>query len=47
MVADENVTKIGDVEGYNSDFLKLFGFGLKGVDYNADIPTDVPIAGLS
>ena len=39
--------QIGDVKGYNSDFLKLFGFGLSGVDYNADVPTDVPIAGLS
>src|SRR5208282_2859163 len=39
MVANENVNQIGDVKGYNSDFLKLFGFGLKGVDYNADVPT--------
>jgi enoyl-[acyl-carrier protein] reductase/trans-2-enoyl-CoA reductase (NAD+) len=47
MVANENVLQIGDVKGYNSDFLKLFGFGLNGVDYNADVPTDVPITGLS
>ena len=46
IVANENVLQIGDVKGYNSDFLKLFGFGLKGVDYNADVPTDVPIEGL-
>ena len=47
MVANENLYQIRDVKGYNSDFLKLFGFGLKGVDYNADVPTDIPIAGLS
>lgn len=47
IVADENLSRIADVKGYNSDFLKLFGFGLSGVDYNADVPIDVPIAGLS
>jgi enoyl-[acyl-carrier protein] reductase/trans-2-enoyl-CoA reductase (NAD+) len=47
MVANENVLQIGDVKGYNSDFLKLFGFGLNGVDYTTDVPTDVPITGLS
>jgi enoyl-[acyl-carrier protein] reductase/trans-2-enoyl-CoA reductase (NAD+) len=47
IVANENLSQIADVTGYNSDFLKLFGFGLKGVDYEADVPTDVPIAGLS
>jgi len=47
MVANENLLQVGDVKGYNSDFFKLFGFGLSGVDYNADVPADVPIAGLS
>lgn len=42
-VSDDNVNTIGDVAGYNSDFLKLFGFGLKGVDYNADVDPVVPI----
>ena len=46
MVANENLSQIADVKGYNSDFLKLFGFGLKGVDYTADVPTDIPIEGL-
>lgn len=36
-VANENVKKIADVEGYHRDFLKLFGFGIPGVDYNADV----------
>src|ERR1700733_4496848 len=29
IVANENLNQIADVKGYNSDFLKLFGFGLK------------------
>jgi enoyl-[acyl-carrier protein] reductase/trans-2-enoyl-CoA reductase (NAD+) len=47
IVSSENVLQIGDVKGYNSDFLKLFGFGLNRVDYHADVPTQVPIAGIS
>ncbi len=46
IVANENILQIGDVKGYNTDFLKLFGFGLYGVDYEADVPTEVPIEGL-
>ncbi len=42
-VSDANVHQIGDVEGYNKDFLKLFGFGLAGVDYNADVNPEVPL----
>ncbi len=43
IVSDDNVNQIADVKGYNADFLKLFGFGLKGVDYNADIDPVVPL----
>jgi enoyl-[acyl-carrier protein] reductase/trans-2-enoyl-CoA reductase (NAD+) len=32
----ENLTDIGDLEGYKQDFLNLFGFGFKNVDYKAD-----------
>jgi enoyl-[acyl-carrier protein] reductase/trans-2-enoyl-CoA reductase (NAD+) len=32
----ENLSEIGDLEGYKQDFLNLFGFGLKNVDYKAD-----------
>jgi enoyl-[acyl-carrier protein] reductase / trans-2-enoyl-CoA reductase (NAD+) len=47
IVDNENLSQIADVKGYNSDFLKLFGFGLGGVDYNADVHAQVPINGLS
>lgn len=32
----ENLTQIGDLEGYKQDFLNLFGFGFNNVDYKAD-----------
>jgi enoyl-[acyl-carrier protein] reductase / trans-2-enoyl-CoA reductase (NAD+) len=32
----ENLSEIGDLEGYRKDFYQLFGFDIKGVDYKAD-----------
>jgi enoyl-[acyl-carrier protein] reductase/trans-2-enoyl-CoA reductase (NAD+) len=26
-----------DIAGYQADFLRLFGFGLSGVDYEAEV----------
>ena len=42
-ISDENLLKVADVKGYNEDFLKLFGFSLPGVDYNADVNPEVPL----
>jgi enoyl-[acyl-carrier protein] reductase / trans-2-enoyl-CoA reductase (NAD+) len=42
-VSTGNVTMIGDVEGYKAEFMKLFGFGLEGVDYNADVEIDLSL----
>jgi enoyl-[acyl-carrier protein] reductase / trans-2-enoyl-CoA reductase (NAD+) len=35
-VTTENLKSISDFTGYQKEFLKLFGFGLSGVDYEAD-----------
>jgi enoyl-[acyl-carrier protein] reductase/trans-2-enoyl-CoA reductase (NAD+) len=35
-VTTENLKQLTDFEGYQKEFLKLFGFGLSGVDYEAD-----------
>ncbi len=32
----ENLSEIGDIEGYRNDFHNLFGFGFEGVDYKAE-----------
>lgn len=39
----ETLPEIGDLKGYKSDFLNLFGFGFAGVDYAADVNEDVPM----
>lgn len=32
-----NLSELGDMEGYKSDFLRLHGFDVPGIDYDADI----------
>lgn len=36
-VTTENVLELTDYAGYHEEFLRLFGFGLAGVDYDADV----------
>ena len=42
----ETLPEIGDLKGYKSDFLSLFGFGVDGVEYGTDVNEVVPIKGL-
>ena len=37
MVNSENIRELGDLDGYNTDFLKIHGFGRDDIDYEADI----------
>lgn len=36
-VSTENLAELADLEGFREDFLKIFGFGIDGVDYDADV----------
>lgn len=40
-INSENLGNFADLEGYHADFLKLFGFGIPGVDYTADVQHDI------
>ena len=42
----ENLSEIGDLEGYRKDFLNLFGFDFEGVDYKADTDEMVSIPSI-
>jgi enoyl-[acyl-carrier protein] reductase/trans-2-enoyl-CoA reductase (NAD+) len=33
----ENLRALTDFDGYSAEFLKLFGFGLAGIDYDAEV----------
>ena len=45
-VTTENVEQLGDLAGYREDFLRLFGFGMPGVDYDAEVDPQVGIPGI-
>ncbi len=36
-VTTENLNELSDFDAYKSEFLRLFGFGIDGVDYDADV----------
>ncbi|MCF7760683.1 MAG: bifunctional NADH-specific enoyl-ACP reductase/trans-2-enoyl-CoA reductase, partial [Cephaloticoccus sp.] len=42
-VTTENLEAETDIMGYRMEFLKLFGFGLNGVDYDAETEPHVPM----
>ena len=45
-VTTDNLSELTDFTGYRQEFLKLFGFGLDGVDYDADVDPVVKIKNL-
>ncbi len=45
-VTTENLKTISDLDGYKQEFLRLFGFEIDGVDYDADVATEVDIKNL-
>ena len=38
IVNSENVVELSDLGGYRRDFLRIFGFDVDGVNYEADVP---------
>ena len=42
----DNLKLLADFEGYRREFLQLFGFGVDGVDYAADVDPDIAISAL-
>ena len=46
-ITTESIPELSDFQGYQDEFLKLFGFGLDGVDYDADTDPTTSPASLS
>ncbi len=40
-INNDNIYQLTDYQGYKDEFLRLFGFGLTGVDYDADVNPEV------
>ncbi|MGL1958034.1 MAG: trans-2-enoyl-CoA reductase family protein [Colwellia sp.] len=45
-VDTDTIDELTDYVGYHQEFLKLFGFGIDGVDYEADVSPEVVINNL-
>ncbi len=41
-LTNDNLNELTDYQEYKDEFLKLFGFGVAGVDYEADVNPQVP-----
>ncbi|MEM8496505.1 MAG: enoyl-ACP reductase FabV [Pseudomonadota bacterium] len=46
LVNTENLNELTDLQGYKQEFLRLFGFAVDGVDYEADVSPEVPILNM-
>lgn len=46
-VSNDNINELTDFVGYKHEFLKLFGFEVQGVDYDADVNPEAPINNLA
>ncbi|MDR1012009.1 MAG: trans-2-enoyl-CoA reductase family protein [Opitutaceae bacterium] len=42
-VTTENLSALTDIAGYRSEFLRLFGFGLPGINYDAEVDPHQPM----
>lgn len=42
-VTTETLAALTDIAGYRSEFLKLFGFGIPGINYDADVEPHQPL----
>jgi enoyl-[acyl-carrier protein] reductase / trans-2-enoyl-CoA reductase (NAD+) len=40
-IESANSSELADVGGYHADFLRLFGFGVEGVDYELPVDTEI------
>lgn len=46
-ISNENFTDLADFQGYQDEFLRLFGFGIDGVDYEAETDPETAPASLA
>ena len=45
-ISNDNLFEISDMKGYREEFLRLFGFGIDGVDYDLDVNPVMPITNI-
>ncbi len=43
-VTTETLATLTDIAGYRTEFMRLFGFGLPGIDYEAEVEPHIPLS---
>jgi enoyl-[acyl-carrier protein] reductase/trans-2-enoyl-CoA reductase (NAD+) len=46
-ISQDNLEQVTDIAGYWKEFYEIFGFEIEGVDYDADVETEVEIPSLA
>lgn len=46
-ITNENLNELTDIDGYWQEFYEIFGFGIDGVDYDADVDIQTRIPSIS
>lgn len=45
-ISTENIDELADIDGYQDDFYRMFGFRVDGVDYTADVDQNITIPSI-
>ena len=46
ILTNENLKEFADLQGFRNDFLRLFGFGIQGVNYEEDVEHQLKILSI-
>lgn len=46
-ISQDNLEEVTDIDGYWKEFYEIFGFGIDGVDYDADVDILIPVPSLT
>ena len=46
-VSESNIKDIADIDEYWKEFYEIFGFGIEGVDYDADVDIQINIPSIT
>ena len=46
-ISKENLEEVTDIDGFWQEFYEIFGFGIEGVDYDADVDIQVQVPSLA
>ncbi len=46
-ISDDTLEQLADISGYWEDFYQMFGFNIPGIDYGAEVDTEISVPSIS